>query len=588
MRLLASCAILLSLCPLAKGIGYSDFPANLQSILDQRIASLNTGGGICIAGRVTFNDGTPVTGGTDVMVNLYKGVDEPLWVYSGGWFIMGRTLSSSYAGSGGKLVLRAFKYDPIDLSIVILNGQMTYAEAQMNKTAPENLANITGTVTDELERPFDHASVWLGYPFATHGMGTYPSQSLTTSSDGRFSFTGISVAEYYVSASANEYAYHYDDVIPPSGGTAVADRRLYPIRRIIIDYAYQADGSHSFTGGDIQAGTIDWLFQSGGVDFSQGRVEGYDPNDLRDLELHQAQDVMQFEVFYVNGHNGFYDAGAVPFDSITQAGTSYSTADRPCVVGHVYVVRTYEEDHYAKFIVNSNERWFETVLPGDPDPIEFSGYGLTIVLSAVSDEGKVYVRQYPGSPPGLYAALPRYLALSGMTGISFQADLQFRYEDAELAALGVSEEALVVARSLNQGNTWELLETYRDPANNLLQVHGLTSLGWFALGDGSRDSDGDGVVDLVDACPGTPVGLPVGANGCPLPIPGDFDGDFDVDQTDFGFFQLCLSGGDHPQPDPNCQKAKLDGDGDVDWHDLALFRKCMTGAGLVGNPNCLE
>jgi hypothetical protein len=53
----------------------------------------------------------------------------------------------------------------------------------------------------------------------------------------------------------------------------------------------------------------------------------------------------------VNGTVGFYDAGAVPLASVNEAGErGYSTQSRPCVVGHVYVVRTFD-GHYAKFAV---------------------------------------------------------------------------------------------------------------------------------------------------------------------------------------------------------------------------------------------
>ena len=37
----------------------------------------------------------------------------------------------------------------------------------------------------------------------------------------------------------------------------------------------------------------------------------------------------------------------------------------------------------------------------------------------------------------------------------------------------------------------------------------------------------------------------------PPPIPGDFDGDRDVDLEDFGRFQACLSGHLVPQNDPS-------------------------------------
>jgi hypothetical protein len=91
------------------------------------------------------------------------------------------------------------------------------------------------------------------------------------------------------------------------------------------------------------------------VDFSEGKVEGYEPDDLRDLEVRQDQGILRFRNFYVNGRNGFYDAGLVDFDSVVEANDiGYSTHEKPCLSGHVYVVRTYEEDNYAKFIVQSD------------------------------------------------------------------------------------------------------------------------------------------------------------------------------------------------------------------------------------------
>jgi OOP family OmpA-OmpF porin len=39
-----------------------------------------------------------------------------------------------------------------------------------------------------------------------------------------------------------------------------------------------------------------------------------------------------------------------------------------------------------------------------------------------------------------------------------------------------------------------------------------------------RDTDGDGVIDLKDACPATPPGTEVDGHGCPLPKDSDRDG----------------------------------------------------------------
>lgn len=50
------------------------------------------------------------------------------------------------------------------------------------------------------------------------------------------------------------------------------------------------------------------------------------------------------------------------------------------------------------------------------------------------------------------------------------------------------------------------------------------------------DSDGDGVPDTADLCPGTPLGMPVDDRGCPLPppvaAPGDSDRDGVTDDID--------------------------------------------------------
>ncbi len=70
------------------------------------------------------------------------------------------------------------------------------------------------------------------------------------------------------------------------------------------------------------------------------------------------------------------------------------------------------------------------------------------------------------------------------------------------------------------------------------------------------------------------------------PPPGDFDGDRDVDLSDFGFFQICLSGTGVEQLDPVCLPARFDGDNDVDLDDFGIFQACLSGAGVPANPGC--
>ena len=100
------------------------------------------------------------------------------------------------------------------------------------------------------------------------------------------------------------------------------------------------------------------------------------------------------------------------------------------------------------------------------------------------------------------------------------------------------------------------------------------------------DANNDGVGDPCDACPGTIIGAAVGPDGCALPIPGDFDHDGDVDQSDFGRFQQCLTGTGFEQFRPECQGAKLDADEDVDQDDFGIFQACMSGPGNLADDNC--
>jgi len=115
----------------------------------------------------------------------------------------------------------------------------------------------------------------------------------------------------------------------------------------------------------------------------------------------------------------------------------------------------------------------------------------------------------------------------------------------------------------------------------------------------SLDTGGDAVPDRtptvfgLDADAGVPVppaAFPVdfvdgpltggGATIAVVPAPGDFDGDGDVDLSDFTVFQLCFGGSNNP-PATTCPPgidADLDGDGDVDLADFIIFQQNFTGS----------
>jgi hypothetical protein len=339
--------------PTMLDISYEDFPPHLQIILDARTADIQAHGRPCIAGRARFSDGVPVSSGKDIMINLdYRG-DIPLRIYEGGWFVTDGTLNSYHSGPDRLFVLRAFGYEPIDASITILDKEITYVGFEMKRTPPDKVSSVKGVVMDEHDLPLEGAYVNISFPFAYSG--PTPGMTIHTDAGGEYLFEGLSGGEHELYSSKNGYASDWDKFTPPEGATAVRDLKLYPRHRIVIDYVYQPDGSRNFTSGDLKTGTINWGLYEGSLDLSDGKIERPGPGE--DLRLYQEKGRLYFRIFHAGGPNGFYDAGAVPLDSVTEAADKgYTTqGNRPCKVGHVYVVRTREEDNYAKFIVKSME-----------------------------------------------------------------------------------------------------------------------------------------------------------------------------------------------------------------------------------------
>ena len=98
-----------------------------------------------------------------------------------------------------------------------------------------------------------------------------------------------------------------------------------------------------------------------GENWTQGIGINFDKNDKarhHDLQFDlNSKGQLYFHHLDVNEMVSHYDAGEVPFESVTVADSEHfpnGNTTTPCTVNHVYVVRTWE-GKYAKFIVREIE-----------------------------------------------------------------------------------------------------------------------------------------------------------------------------------------------------------------------------------------
>ncbi len=127
------------------------------------------------------------------------------------------------------------------------------------------------------------------------------------------------------------------------------------------------------------------------------------------------------------------------------------------------------------------------------------------------------------------------------------------------------------------------------PGDNSFQIEmfydGRIRMTWLGL------SAPDGLVGLSRGTGIPPDYLPSDLSSygsCPAgPHPADFDGDGDVDLSDFGHLQLCLTGPSVLVIQPFCGNADLDSDDDVDQVGMDRFLPCLMGPDLPIPVNCL-
>lgn len=110
-----------------------------------------------------------------------------------------------------------------------------------------------------------------------------------------------------------------------------------------------------------------------------------------------------------------------------------------------------------------------------------------------------------------------------------------------------------------------------DPANWTVHTYANSPIPHYQLGKIAFDANGDLWISAISE------GVAVLELSVPS-VPGDLDGDGDVDLDDHAGFYACMTGPDRGPVGPACDAADFDGDGDCDLIDLDSFQLAFTGA----------
>lgn len=339
-------------------------------------------GGYAVAGQVVDHRGKPLTKG-EVTISVDN---RDTYRFENGWFV---TRSQSRPANIGPVSLRVltFFHEEVTQAVVVNEGQVAMEQITLGPPLPKaKLTGFKGLVQDEAGRPVTGAEVKVTV-YASNGYFESPLSSTTvTDRKGEYVVSGIAPQEYSVSISTKQQPrLHASFTIDPGnnenvlglknshdglsreGNGRIESTLLYP-RQITIESVYQPDGSTDFSNAKVLKDRY-VLVQAGSNEIAMGnqKIGGqviFDPTAQKsewgyyedDLRFRNSDGQCAFGHFYVNRTVGHYDLGEVNFDAVENADpTRIKTRSSPCVLNHVYVVRTYEKGCYAKFVIRAIE-----------------------------------------------------------------------------------------------------------------------------------------------------------------------------------------------------------------------------------------
>ena len=250
---------------------------------------------------------------------------------------------------------------PIEIEVPVTPGNVYYAQVTLAKTPENELVSLSGIALDDEDKPIADAHMLLkvrGGTGATAGL-----RQTTTDEAGRFTFDKIAEQAYLVSINKSGYTVLNAMEVPVEKLGEEHVFHYYKQRDIEIEYVFQMDGSRDFMKGDLKPRTVTLKASdyTKGFRFATGDMSasgGGSPESRNDISYRDNSGKLMFLQVHRSSKtiNGFYDAGAVPFESIKEADERpevYPNAPgsmMPVHLNHVYVVKTLD-GNYAKFVV---------------------------------------------------------------------------------------------------------------------------------------------------------------------------------------------------------------------------------------------
>ena len=330
-----------------------------------------------------------------------------------------------------QFTIQTAAHEPITGEIPLAPGTIVYADIVLHPLPEDQLTSVSGMVLDEQNRPITETAIRLmvrNWEWGDTGVGVRETE---TGKDGRFTFEKVAPQSYSIQVGNRDYAPAQPPDIPVEqlGADHLHVLRFYKMRDVEIEYVYQPDGSRDFTAGNLQSRTATILADpnSGGFRLDTGAMVSN--RDWRGIRIRDELGELQFYMRYVEGGSakqGFYDAGKVSFESITEASEggrndAFSSARKPVNFNHVYVVRTMD-GNYAKFIVRK-------IAPSLREPATASPFNILILTGGHGYDAPNFYKMFDDMPNVRYdkAEVPKDMDLLA-PGLEKKYDLLLTYD----------------------------------------------------------------------------------------------------------------------------------------------------------------